>query len=202
MDTQDRYGIIPGMGIIFGRYRKLYRVDVDKMVATINAIKENPSLAQFQFRSETEWVNGAHSRTKIQGFYGAGSEDISRKKPFVIEGDEPPVLLGTNAGANAVETVLAALASCLAVGFAYNAAARGIRISSLKFTLEGDVDLQGFLGISESVRPGYQNIRVNYRVKSDAPREKIEELCDYVQKTSPVLDIVHNGVPVTVTLEE
>ncbi|MCX9082277.1 MAG: OsmC family protein, partial [Candidatus Methanoperedens sp.] len=73
---------------------------------------------------------------------------------------------------------------------------------SLKFTLEGDVDLQGFLGISESVRPGYQNIRVNYRVKSDAPREKIEELCDYVQKTSPVLDIVHNGVPVTVTLEE
>jgi len=177
-------------------------VDVDKMVATIDAIKENPSLAQFQFRSETEWVNGAHSRTKIQGFYGAGAEDTSRKKPFVIEGDEPPVLLGTNAGANAVETVLAALASCMAVGFAYNAAARGIKISSLKFTLEGDVDLQGFLGISESVRPGYQNIRVNYRVKSDAPREKIEELCDYVQKTSPVLDIVHNGVPVTVTLEE
>ena len=182
--------------------KMLNGVDVDKVVATINAIKENPKLAQFQFRSETEWVNGANSRTKIQGFYGVGSEDISRKKPFVIEGDEPSVLLGTNAGANAVETVLAALASCLAVGFAYNAAARGIRISSLKFTLEGDVDLQGFLGISESVRPGYQNIRVNYRVKSDAPREKIEELCDYVQKTSPVLDIVHNGVPVTVTLEE
>ena len=182
--------------------KMLNGVDVEKMVATINAFKENPSLAQFQFRSETEWVNGAHSRTKIQGFYGAGSEDTSRKKPFVIEGDEPPVLLGTNAGANAVETVLAALASCLAVGFAYNAAARGIKISSLKFTLEGDVDLQGFLGISESVRPGYQNIRVNYRVKSDAPREKIEELCDYVQKTSPVFDILHNGVPVTVTLEE
>jgi len=182
--------------------KMLNGVDVDKMVATIDAIKENPSLAQFQFRSETEWVNGAHSRTKIQGFYGAGAEDTSRKKPFVIEGDEPPVLLGTNAGANAVETVLAALASCMAVGFAYNAAARGIKISSLKFTLEGDVDLQGFLGISERVRPGYQNIRVNYRVKSDAPREKIDELCDYVQKTSPVLDIVHNGVPVTVTLEE
>jgi len=98
--------------------RMLNGVDVDKMVATINAIKENPSLAQFQFRSETEWVNGAHSRTKIQGFYGAGAEDTSRKKPFVIEGDEPPVLLGTNAGANAVETVLAALASCMAVGFA------------------------------------------------------------------------------------
>ena len=182
--------------------RMLNGVDVDKMVATINAIKENPGLAQFQFRSETEWVNGAHSRTKIQGFYGPGSEDESRKKSFVIEGDEPPVLLGTNAGANAVETVLAALASCMAVGFAYNAAARGIKISSLKFTLEGDVDLQGFLGISESVRPGYQNIRVNYRIKSDAPRDKIEELCDYVQKTSPVFDIVNNGVPVTVTLEE
>jgi uncharacterized OsmC-like protein len=96
--------------------------------------------------------------------------------------------------------VLHALASCLAVGFAYNAAAQGIRVDSLDFDLEGDLDLHGFLGLSQEVRPGYEGIRVRYRVNADAPREKIEELFAHVQRTSPVLDIVRNPVPVTVEL--
>lgn len=176
-------------------------VNVDQLIGTINSIKDNPSLARFQFRAETEWVEGGHSRTTVQGFHGAGQEDISRTKPFVLEGDEPPVLLGGNAGPNAVEAVLHALASCLSVGFIYNAAAQGINIESLTFRLEGDLDLHGFLGLSDTVRPGYQNIRLSYRVKSNAPREKLEELCEYVQKTSPVLDILRNPVPVSISLE-
>ncbi|MEW5830428.1 MAG: OsmC family protein [Chloroflexota bacterium] len=175
-------------------------VNVDQLVGTINVIKDNPDIARFKFRAKNEWVNGGHSRTSIQSFYGAGQEDTSRDRPFVLEGDEPPVLLGANAGPNAVEAVLHALASCLAVGFVYNAAAQGIRIESLEFDLEGDLDLHGFLGLSDQVRPGYENIRLTYRVKSDAPREKIVALCDYVQKTSPVLDIISNPVPVTVSL--
>ena len=182
--------------------KMLNGVDVDQLVATINAIKENPDLARFQFRSNTEWVDGGHSRTRIQSFFGAGTEDTSRKKPFVIEGDEQPVLLGTNSAPNAVEAVLASLASCLAVGIAYNAAARGIKIKSLNFTVEGDIDLHGFLGLSEEIRPGYEKIRVNYRIDSDATKEKIEELCDHVQRTSPVLDIIRNEIPVSVTLEK
>lgn len=145
---------------------------------------------------------GGHSRTKIQGFHGAGAEDASRTSPFVLEGDEPPVLLGANAGPNAVETVLSALASCLTVGFVYNAAARGIRVESLTFSMEGDIDLQGFLGLSDRVRPGYRNIRLGCRVKSDAPREALEELWTHVQRTSPVLDIVQNPVPVSLTMEK
>jgi uncharacterized OsmC-like protein len=176
-------------------------VNVDQLVGTINAIKDNPGLARFTFRARTEWVDGGQSRTKIQGFYGAGQEDTSRARPFVLEGDEPPVLLGNNAGPNAVEAVLHALASCLSVGFIYNAAAQGIKVESLDFDLEGDLDLHAFLGLSDQVRPGYEGIRVNYRVKADAPREKLEALCDYVQKTSPVLDIIANPVPVTVTLK-
>jgi uncharacterized OsmC-like protein len=97
---------------------------------------------------------------------------------------------------------LHALASCLAVGFVYNAAAQGVQVDGLEFDLEGDIDLHGFLGLSEQIRPGYQNIRVSYRVKSDAPREKLEELCEYVQKTSPVLDIIRNPIPVSVTLAD
>jgi uncharacterized OsmC-like protein len=176
-------------------------VNVDQLMGTVNAIKENPDLARFQFRARNEWLDGGHSRTFIQGFYGAGQEDTSRTKPFVIEGDEPPVLLGENTAANAVEAVLHALASCLAVGFIYNAAAQGIKIDSLEFELEGDLDLHAFLGLSDQVRPGYENIRLSYRVKSDAPREKIVALCEYVQKTSPVLDIIRNPVPVSISLK-
>jgi uncharacterized OsmC-like protein len=179
----------------------LHGVNVDQLVGTVNAIKENPDLARFRFRAVTEWVDGGHSRTKIQGFYGAGIEDASRNSPFVLEGDEPPVLLGTNAGPNAVETVLSALASCLTVGIVYNAAARDIKVESLIFALEGDIDLQGFLGLSDRVRPGYQNIRLSCTVRSDAPREKLEELWEYVQRTSPVLDIVRNPVPVSLAIE-
>jgi uncharacterized OsmC-like protein len=176
-------------------------VNVDQLVGTIEAVKQNPDLARCNFRAETNWINGGHTRTTIQGFYAAGQEDTSRTQPFILNGDEPPVLLGENHGPNAVEAVLHALASCLAVGFIYNAAAMGIRVESLTFKLEGDLDLHAFLGLSEQMRPGYKNIQLTYRVKSDAPREKIIELCNYVQKTSPVLDILRNPVPVTIALE-
>jgi uncharacterized OsmC-like protein len=176
-------------------------VNVDQLVATVSAIQQNPALARFQFRAHNEWVGGGHSRTSIQGFYGAGQEDSSRSRPFILEGDEPPVLLGSNAGPNAVEAVLHALTSCLAVGFVYNAAAQGINIEGLRFNVEGELDLHAFLGLSEAVRPGYESIRLTYWVKSDAPREQIEALCAYVQKTSPVVDIIRNPVPLTITLE-
>lgn len=175
-------------------------VNVDQLVQTIEAIKGQPEIAKFEFRAHTTWEGGGRSRTEIQGFHGALQEDTSREQPFVLVGDEPPVLLGHNAGANAVETLLHALSSCLAVGFVYNAAARGIEVRSLDFDLEGDLDLRGFLGLSETVRPGYEGIRVRYRVEADAPREELVALCDYVQRTSPVLDIVRNPVPVTVEL--
>jgi uncharacterized OsmC-like protein len=177
-------------------------VNVGQLVGTIEAIQANPDLARFQFRAHNQWVSGGHSRTTIEGFYGAGSEDTSRSRPFVLEGDEPPVLLGQNAGPNAVEAILHALASCLAVGFVYNAAAQGIHVEVLECDLEGDLDLHAFLGLSDQVRPGYQGIRLMYRVKSDAPREKVIELCQYVEKTSPVLDIIRNPVPVTMSLAD
>lgn len=175
-------------------------VNVDTLVQTVQAIQGNPDLAKFTFRSKTKWINGGHSTTMIQSFHGAGAEDASRAKPFVIEGDEPPVLLGENYGPNAVESVLQALASCLAVGFIYNASAQGIKVDSLEFWLEGELDLHPFLGLSDKIRPGYNKVSVNYNIKSDAPREKIEALCDYVQATSPVMDILRNPVPVTVNM--
>jgi uncharacterized OsmC-like protein len=177
-------------------------VNVDQLTETIEHVKENPALARFQFRAKSEWINGGQSRTEIQDFYGAGQERNSRDEPFVLEGDEPPVLLGNNTAPNAVETLLHSLASCLAVGVIYNAAAKNIEIDRLEMDLEGDMDLQAFLGLKKprESRPGYEQIRVNYRVETDAPRDEVEELCAYVQETSPVLDMLRNPVPVEVNL--
>lgn len=173
-------------------------VDVEQLTETIGAIQQKPELAEFQFRATNTWLGGGRSRTRIQGFRGAGQEDDSRAEPFVLEGDEPPVLLGENQAPNAVESVLHALGSCLAVGFVYNAAAQGIEVRSLEFELEGDMDIHGFLGLSSDVRAGYNGIRVRYAVDCDASPEKVDELCQYVQRTSPVLDMLRNPVPVRV----
>ena len=179
--------------------RSMNGVDVQQLHETIGAIQNDPDLARFRFRAENRWQAGGHSRTVIRGFYGAGQEDESRQEPFVLEGDEPPVLLGSNQAPNAVEAILHALASCIAVGFVYNAAAKGIEVRSLEFDLEGDLDLHGFLGLSDDVRPGYQAIRLAYRVDCDASPETVNELCQYVQRTSPVLDMLRNPVDVRVT---
>lgn len=174
-------------------------VDVGRLVETIGAVEQDATLARFTFRATNTWLGGGHSRTSIQGFWGAGQEDASRTEPFVIEGDEPPVLLGSNQAANAVEAVLHALASCLAVGTAYNAAARGIEVRDLRFDLEGELDLRGFLGMDPDVRAGYQGVRVTCRLDTDAPDAEVAALWEHVLATSPVLDILRHPVPVTAT---
>ena len=168
-------------------------VDVDKLNDLIGIIKVNPEVGSFKFRADAEWINGAHSRTKIM---------TSSGKLFVFEGDEPPILIGSDTAPNAVQAVLHALASCMVVSIVYNAAVRRINVEALELDLEGDLDLRGLLGISEDVRPGYQNIRISCRIKSDAPGDKIEELLEYAQRISPVVDIIRNGVPVSIALEK
>lgn len=174
-------------------------VNVDQLVATVQAVQQNPSLAKFTFKAGSEWKGGGRSETSIGDYIQAGGQQ-ARGATFTLKGDEPPVLLGTNTAPNAVELVLAALAACYAVGFAYNAAARGIEIEELSFELEGDLDLHAFLGLSDQVRPGFGRIKCVAAVKSKASPEALEELSQYVQRTSPVLDILCNQVPVNTRL--
>ena len=173
-------------------------VDVDRLGATIQAVQQNTSLATFQFRAKNRWITGGHNRSTIQSFYGAGQEDTDRKKPFVLDSDEPPVLFGKDHGANPYEFVLHALAAGLTTSLVYHAAARGIHIESVESTLEGDLDLQGFLGLSDQVRPGYKEIRVHFTIKADASAEVLKKLT----KLSPVYDIVSNPVPVSIHIEK
>jgi uncharacterized OsmC-like protein len=176
-------------------------VNVDQLLGTINAIKEQPGLAKFKFRASNQWINGGRNRTTIKDFYGAGQEDTSRASAFTLEADEPAVLLGTDQGANPVEFVLHALAGCLTTSLVYHAAAQGIKIEAVESRFEGELDLHGFLGLSDRVRNGYENIQVTFKIKADAPEEKLRELCELAQQRSPVFDIVSHPVPVSVRLE-
>ena len=173
-------------------------VDVERLGQTVQAVQQNPGLGTSQFRAVNRWVSGGHNRSTIKGFYGAGQEDTTRTKPFVLDADEPHVLLGKDQGANPVEFVLHALAACLTTSLVYHAAARGIQIESVESKLEGDLDLQGFLGLSEQVRKGYKQIRANFTIKSDASAEQLEALT----KFSPVYDIVSNPVPVSIQINK
>ena len=176
-------------------------VDVRALADTINAVQHDPRLAEFTFRARSTWQDGTYNTGEIRGFRHAGAEDESRTGSFLLHGDEPPVLLGANRGPNAVELLLQSLAFCYAVGFVANAAARGIEISRTDYEIEGEFDVHAFLGLAGD-RPGLRRIRATGRVSSpNASREQLEELCQYVQDTSPVRDSLANPVPVETTLE-
>jgi uncharacterized OsmC-like protein len=177
-------------------------VNVEELFKTVDAVKKTAAIAKFRFRADNTWLEGGHNRTSIRNFYGAGGEDTSRKTPFVLDADEPKVLLGTDRGANPVEYVLTALAGCLTTSLVYHAAARGIAVEEVESHLEGDLDLRGFLGLSEEVRNGYENIRVTFKIKADATEEQLRELVQLAQNPSPVFDIISHPVPVSVELRK
>jgi len=172
-------------------------VDLDRLSGTIDAVTADPALARFQFRGRNHWIDGGYSRTTIKDFYGAGQEDATRTEPFTVHSDEPPVLLGENRAPNTGEYVLHALAACVSGTIVYHAAARGIALDGLETTIEGDLDLHGFLGLDSSVRPGYDQIRVTIIAAGDFDDSQLADLASLV-RYSPVRDIVSNPVPVAI----
>jgi uncharacterized OsmC-like protein len=172
-------------------------VDVERLTDTIDAIRSKPDLANFQFRARNEWAEGGHSRTTVTDFDGA-AQTHRHSKPFVLESDEPPVLLGADRAANPVVYLLHGLASCMATSIAYHAAARGIHVEKIESQLEGDIDLRGFLGLDENVRPGYKQIRVKLRVKADCPESQLKEISQFGSKYSPVYNVITSSIPVEV----
>ncbi|MGP1397223.1 MAG: OsmC family protein [Inquilinaceae bacterium] len=173
-------------------------LDVDAAMATIQAIKDDPDIAQFKFRAKNRWIDGGENRSTIKDFYGAKAEDTSRDGAWEFTNGEPPVLLGKNEGANPVEFLLHALAGCVTTTFVLHAMARGIAIRSLSTELEGDIDLHGLLGLNEDVSPGYSAIRVKMEVDADCSDEALDELLSFAEAHSPVCNTVCRPVPVKI----
>ena len=175
-------------------------VDVDQLFGNIDAIKNAPVLGKFKFRANNKWINGGHNQTTIKNFHGLQQEH-DHADPFELDADEPPLLLGEDIGPNPVEYALTALAACVTTALVYHAAAKGIKLHAVESRLEGDIDLRGFLGISNDVRRGYENIRIYYKIDADVPDEQLEELIQMGTKYSPVFDTFTNPVTVTAQLE-
>jgi uncharacterized OsmC-like protein len=173
----------------------------EDITATINALKDNPGLAKFEWRVRNKWISGGHNRSTIQDFYGGGKEDTSRTAPFIEDNAEPPVLLGNNEGPNPVEFILHGLAGCMTTTMVLHAAAHGIAIDSVETKLTGDWDAQGFLGLDPSVRNGYKQIHIDFDIHGDLTEAQREQLISFAKK-SPVYDIVTHGVPVHVGMQE
>lgn len=185
--------------------RSINGVDIEQLAGTFTAIKQNPEAAIYNFRAQNTWVGGTRSFTEIKEFSPIGGE-ITAEESFIIDGDEIPELLGSNSSPNAVAYILHALASSLAVGITYTASAWGIICDGLQIDLEGKLDLQGFLGLSQKVRPGFQEINVRAVLScanlTESYQESIRALNEHVQRTSPVLDMLRNPVKVNVELIE
>ena len=175
-------------------------IDTPKLFATIGAVKAQPELAHFQFRAKSRWIEGTHSRSTMSGFFGAGTE-MEHKAAYTADSDHPAVLCGADNAPTPVEYVLHALASCLTAGIGNIAAARGVTLHEVESAVEGDIDLRGILGLSDEVRNGYHGIRVSFRIRGDAPAEKLREIVRQSVARSAVFDIVTTGVPVGVDVD-
>jgi uncharacterized OsmC-like protein len=172
-------------------------VDTATLFATLDAVKEAPEAGKFQFRARNRWVSGTHSQTTIVDYFGVG-EERRHEAATVLDCDHPTVLVGTDQGPTPVEYVLHGLAGCLTAGLTNIAAARGVTLTEVSSVVEGDIDLNGILGLDADVRNGFQQIRVRFEVKGDAPAEKLQQLVEQSRARSAVFDIITNQVPVTI----
>jgi uncharacterized OsmC-like protein len=175
-------------------------VDTPTLFATINAVGAQRDLACFRFRAVNRWQQGTHSRTRIQSFYGAGGEQMHERE-FTYDADHPTVLVARDQAPTPVEFLLHALAGCITAGIGTIAAARGVTLYEVESTLEGDIDLQGVLGLSDQVRNGYQRIRATFKIKGDAPAEKLAQIVEQSRKRSAVYDVLTHGVPVEIVVD-
>jgi uncharacterized OsmC-like protein len=172
-------------------------VNVEALLGARKALTDAPEAAQFQWRATCKWLNGTHSESTIQKFFGLGAEQ-SHKKKFTFDADHPEIFASEDEGATPVEYVLVGLASCLTAGIAAVAQNRGIQLRSVSATLEGGMDIQGILGIDSDVRNGFDGIKVKYEIDADATQDEIKALVAQSQKRSAVYDIITNPTNVTV----
>ena len=174
-------------------------VDVTALFATIDAVRDDPELAKFQFRATNQWLRGTHNKSTIHGFYGA-KQEMTHKAAWTYDADHPAVLIGQDNGPTPVEYVLHALAACLASGPANIAAARNVNLTEVTATVEGDIDLVGILGLSDQVRNGYEQIKVGFTLRGDDP-DKLRDVVEQARRRSAVYDVLTNGVRVSIEVD-
>ena len=172
-------------------------VNVEALLGAREALTAAPEAAQFAWRASCKWVNGTHSHSTCQSFFGLGEEQ-AHKTEFSFDADHPELFASEDLGATPIEMVLVGLASCLTAGVAAVAQRRDIQLNSVQSTLEGNMDMAGILGIDSDVRNGFDGIKVHFNIDADASDEDIKAIVAQSQKRSAVFDVVTNPTNVTV----
>jgi uncharacterized OsmC-like protein len=176
-------------------------VNIDALLGAREALTDAPEAAQFNWRASSEWINGTHTRSKVEKFFGLGEEQ-SHREAFLFDTDHPEIFASEDQGATPVEMVLVGLSGCLGAGIATVAQNRGIQLRSVKTTLEAGMDLAGILGIDSDIRNGFDGIRVRYEIDADATEDEIRAIVAQSQKRSAVYDIVTNPTDVWVEVKK
>ena len=174
-------------------------VDTAVLFATLDAVKGMPQAAHFQFRVDNEWLTGTHSRGTVHSFFGVGEEQ-THEEAWTFDSDHPKQLVGSGKGPTPVEYLLVGLAGCITAGIGNIAAARGVTLTSVRSTVEGDIDLNGVLGLDTTVRNGYQKIRARFEIEGDAGTEELRKVVERSIARSAVFDVLTNGVPVEIEI--
>lgn len=172
-------------------------VDVETLFATIDAVKATPEIAKFRFRARNAWQGGTHSRSEYSDFFGA-MQEMQHEHVTAVESDHPAVLVGNDNAPTPVEYLLHAIAACLTAGVANVAAARGVTLTKVTSEVQGEIDLLGILGLSDSVRNGYQQITVAMHVEGNADDATLRAIVEQSRRRSAVYDALTNPTPVRV----
>jgi len=173
---------------------KINGLETENLVNVVNHVKQNWQQARTVWKANTRWKGGFKVETC--------------SRDFTLLADEPEMLCGTNTACNPVEMVLQAYGACLSIGYAMNAAVRGINIEDISIELEGEIDLPGFLGLEPPEElhmdklPGFKNVNVKVRLKADADTKTLEDLHRHVVNTSPVGLTLSRPVAVDVQLAD
>ncbi len=175
-------------------------VNVEALLGAREALAQTPEAAQFEWRASSNWINGTHTRSIVERFSGLGGEQQHRTC-FSFDTDHPEIFASEDKGATPVEYMLVGLAGCLSAGVAAVAQNRNIQLHAVKASVEGNMDIQGILGVDSDVRNGFDEVRVSFEIDADAAREEIEALVAQSQKRSAVYDIMTNPTSVTVSVK-
>jgi uncharacterized OsmC-like protein len=157
-------------------------LDLNALGETVEAIEQDAKKAIVGFDVTTRWTGQTRSETTVEG-YTLGGERIVRNHKIVA--DEPCELLGSDGAPNPQELLMAAFNACITVGYVAGASVHGITLDSLEIRTRGELDLRGFLGLSDAVAPGYENVEYEVRIAGNGTPEQFEEIHQTVMKTSP-----------------
>jgi len=179
------------------------RVSPQVLDRVIETIKNQPEMANVTFQVKTQWQNGDGFKITSTGKdFQIGGQTIKRREAFTVVSDFPDELGGMSKAPTVCEICMATINSCISQTIIAYATMMGIQLDSIRIETEGDVDIRGFTGVSERVRPGAQELRIDIHLDSKtASNEQLQKLYELGKRFSPSMDTLTHGTTIKTTYD-